>query len=257
MSALLASVLIASLLGSLHCAGMCGGLVAFWAGADGSHGRSRLAAPLAYNGGRLAVYVALGAIAGSIGAAVDLAGAAAGLQRTAAILAGALMVAWGSATLLQVLGVRLDWLRAPAFLHRAVSRVVGRLRGRPPVVRALAMGVVTAVLPCGWLYAFVITAAGAGSTGWGAAVMLTFWAGTVPVLVGLGAGIRTLAAPLRRHLPAITAIAIVVVGILSISGRIGVDVRAGERPVVRDPAAAAEHVHGLDPDGQPCCHDER
>lgn len=255
MSALLASVLIASLLGSLHCAGMCGGLVAFWAGADGSRGRGGVAAPLAYNGGRLFVYLALGAVAGGIGAAVDIAGAAAGLQRAAAILAGGLMVVWGSLTLLEVAGVRMTWLRAPAALHRMTSRVVGRLRGRPPVVRALAMGVVTAVLPCGWLYAFVITAAGAGSAAWGAAVMLAFWAGTVPVLVGLGAGIRTLAAPLRRHLPAITAVAIVAVGLLSITGRIGVDVRAADRPVVHDPAAAASHVHRLDPDGQPCCHE--
>ena len=51
--ALCGAVLGASLLGSLHCAGMCGGLVAFAAGA-GAEGprRARFARHVAYHGGR-------------------------------------------------------------------------------------------------------------------------------------------------------------------------------------------------------------
>ena len=47
----LSAVFGASLLGSLHCAGMCGGFVAFYSGADGSGGRLRLLSHGAYSGG--------------------------------------------------------------------------------------------------------------------------------------------------------------------------------------------------------------
>ena len=41
MTALLVTVLAASLVGSLHCVGMCGPFVAFYSGADGSSGVRR------------------------------------------------------------------------------------------------------------------------------------------------------------------------------------------------------------------------
>ena len=45
-----------------------------------------------------------------------------------------------------------------------------------------------------------VTAAGAGSAAGGVAVMLAFWAGTVPALLGLGLGLGTaLGGRLRRH----------------------------------------------------------
>ncbi|GMV40843.1 MAG: hypothetical protein AMXMBFR64_25590 [Myxococcales bacterium] len=241
MSALIGSVTIASILGSLHCMGMCGGLVAFWAGTDRSRGRARLGGLVAYNGARASIYVTLGLVAGGIGAAVDVAGEAAGLQRAAAVLAGSTMVAWGVIALLRVLGVRLGSLGVPDGLRRATTRVIGALRGHHPVLRAAAMGLLTAILPCGWLYAFVITAAGAGSALGGAAVMAAFWAGTLPVLVGLGAGLQAVSAPLRRHLPAVTAVALVVVGLLSIVGRAGIEM----------PSARASHTASV-PSDAPC-----
>ena len=69
MTALIATVLGASLLGSAHCAGMCGGFVAFYAGGAASlRGRAAWSCHLAYNGGRLAAYATLGGAAGLLGA---------------------------------------------------------------------------------------------------------------------------------------------------------------------------------------------
>jgi sulfite exporter TauE/SafE len=255
VTALALTVLLASLLGSMHCMGMCGGFVAFWAGSDQSSGSSRTLGHVAYGGGRLLVYSTLGLIAGSIGAAVDLAGSAAGLQRSAAVVAGATMVVWGLFTLAQVLGVRVPRLPLPAALRALTTRAYRSLRGRPPVVRALAMGLLTAILPCGWLYAFVVTAAGTGGALAGAFVMTAFWLGTLPVMVGLGVGLQALAGPLRRHLPAVSAVAIVVVGLLSVTGRIGATAHAAPMPVASDVDEAKERVRALDPDEQ-CCHDD-
>ncbi|RMF85708.1 MAG: sulfite exporter TauE/SafE family protein, partial [Planctomycetota bacterium] len=94
MTALIAAVFVASLLGSLHCAGMCGPFVAFAVGADA--GRTGGAwRHVAYHGGRLVTYSLLGVAAGALGAALDLGGAWVGVQRTAAIVAGAIMVLFG------------------------------------------------------------------------------------------------------------------------------------------------------------------
>ena len=217
MMPLFVAVLTASLLGSLHCAGMCGGFVAFWAGGDSVGGRGQVRAHLAYNGGRLITYLGLGAVAGGVGRAIDLAGDAAGLQRAAAAMAGGLMVAWGGVALLRAFAVRLPQLPLPAFLQTAYGRVLQRLRGKPPLVRAAVIGLASTLLPCGWLYAFAVTAAGSGSWQGGAATMAAFWLGTLPVLVGIGAVVHRAAGPLRRHLPALTAFCVLAVGLVALT----------------------------------------
>ena len=67
MTAILAAVLAASLVGSLHCAGMCGPFLAFVVGAGPSAagGPSALRLQVAYHAARGLGYALLGAAAGS------------------------------------------------------------------------------------------------------------------------------------------------------------------------------------------------
>lgn len=218
MVTLLGSILASSLLGSPHCAAMCGGFACFYARDRG--GRRPWLAPLAYHGGRLASYLLLGALAGALGAGVDAAGRFAGLARPAAVLAGTLMVAWGTATLLRAWGRRIPGASL-GFAHRLLRRALQRLERRPPALRAAALGLLTTLLPCGWLYVFVATAGGTGAPVPGALVMAVFWLGTVPVLAGLGAAVQQLSGPLRRRLPVLTAAVLVLIGLLTAAGRIG------------------------------------
>jgi len=217
---LLLTVFVASVVGSLHCIGMCGPFVAFYSGADGSGGARRLLSHAAYSGGRLLTYTAFGLAAGAVGAALDVAGSLAGLQRVAAIIAGVTMILWGVFALLQIRGVRI-------FKHGSgKGRIAGVLRrgfslvsNKPPVVRAGVVGLLSGFLPCGWLWAFVVSAAGTGSSLKGAAVMTAFWAGTVPALLAVGLGAQLVSAPLRRHVPALTALLLVGLGLYAILGR--------------------------------------
>jgi sulfite exporter TauE/SafE len=238
MTLLLWTVFTTSLLGSVHCAAMCGPLVTFYAGSE--RGPST---HLAYNGGRLLAYAALGAIAGGIGAAVDLAGDAAQVQGVAALLAGGFIVVWGGLALLRALGVRIPWARTDA----APPERLIKLRRKPPVARAGLLGLLSAALPCGWLYAFVAAAAGTGSALAGAAVMATFWLGTVPMLLGLGVAARRIARLLGHRLPAVTAALLIVVGLAAIFTRapmIG-QAHAASAAASDDPTAAIE---------EPSCH---
>lgn len=248
MTALLATVLAASLAGSLHCVGMCGPFVAFYAGGDASRAARRFLSHATYSAGRLAAYTALGLAAGAIGAVLDLAGSLAGFQRVAAVVAGAVMIAWGGLALLRLRGVRVLPIRAgsAAWLQRAF-RVVA---DRPPMLRAAAVGLLSGLLPCGWLWAFLVAAAGTGSALAGAAVMVAFWLGTVPALVAVGLGAQLLAAPLRRHLPAVTAVLLVALGVFAIVSRPASVARA----VAAHEHAAATAVPA--PGGDHACCDE-
>jgi sulfite exporter TauE/SafE len=248
MSTLFVGVFVASLLGSLHCVGMCGGFVAFYSGADGSAGARRLASHAAYSGGRLLAYALLGVAAGSIGAALDLAGSLAGFQRAAAVVAGVVMVVWGILALLRIGGVRIFAHRTGSTISRWLARGISLVGDRPPVVRAAAVGLLSGVLPCGWLWAFVVTAAGTGSAMAGAAVMAAFWAGTVPALLALGLGAQLAGIPLRRHIPALTALILVALGLYAIIGRPTTVLAAVERH-----RHAAEVPSSDDP--PPCCGD--
>ena len=209
-------VLVASLLGSVHCAGMCGGFVCFYAGDKGSGA----AAHAAYNAGRLASYLLLGLVAGISGAALDRAGTLAGISRGAALVSGALMVTWGLTTLLTARGVRLPRIDGRLGARNPLGGLLARVRGRPAVVRAAATGLLTTLLPCGWLYAFVAAAAGTGSVGGALSTMAVFWLGTLPMMVAAGYGIQRVAGPFRARLPVVTASAVVVMGLLSMAGKL-------------------------------------
>lgn len=248
MIALAGSVFVAGLLGSAHCAGMCGSFACLASGGDASRGPHALRSSAGYNLGRLASYATLGAIAGAAGAGLDRAGSIAGLARPAAIVAGILLILWGAASLLSALGVRVPVLDIPPALATRIARAVRAVQERPPMVRSLAVGALSAALPCGWLYAFVATSSAAGSVVGGMAVMIAFWLGTLPMMVAVGMGAQRLLGPFRRRLPVLTASMLVILGLLTVSGRLGAPMAHGaHRPAVdagaTDTAAA---VHSLE-----------
>lgn len=257
MTALIAAVFIASLLGSMHCAGMCGAFVAFAVNNDGKPQASRAALNAAYNTGRLMTYVLLGAIAGSLGAALDLGASMLGLQRGAAIAAGAMMIAFGVVAIARSSGVRLPRIPVPLVLQRVVSSGHRIAFDLPPIARATVVGLLTTLLPCGWLYAFAITAAGTGSPVLGGLTMAVFWLGTLPVLLALGVGVQALSGALRKHLPLATSLLIVVVGLWTIVGRTTMPALATKSTDV--PVSiqhATQRVLLIDAEELPCCHDE-
>jgi sulfite exporter TauE/SafE len=240
--ALAASVLLASLLGSPHCAGMCGGFVAFY---SGGLDRGRWGPHVAYNGGRLVSYTLLGAIAGTIGAGVDHVGVLAGVGRVAGLLAGLVMVVWGAGTLLAAMGVAVRQPTAPAALKRSLLVALKAVHSQPPAVRGLVMGLVTTLIPCGWLYAFVTLAAGTSGALAGAATMAVFWLGTLPMMAGLGLAAQGAFGPLRRRLPVLTAALLLGVGLFTVANKLRpMPPMAHHMPGMTMPTAAPQGMHG-------------
>lgn len=216
----LLAIAVASALGSLHCAGMCGGISAC-VGACVSAGpdATRLAASrrvIVYHGARLVGYVALGGVAGLLGAGIDGFGRAAlGFANVAGIAMGLVLLWLAFRQLRPAPGPRLVQLRA-----RAPVPLLTRWLPRGDTSGAAAVGLLTAVLPCGWLWSFAALAASRADVGGGAAVMAAMWIGTVPALVTLGVGSAWLGRKLGRHAPRITAAILVALALASISGRL-------------------------------------
>jgi sulfite exporter TauE/SafE len=199
---MLLAILVAGLTGSLHCAAMCGPFA-------GLAGRQAW-----YAVGRLGAYLVLGLIAGALGAAIDLAGELAAIGRVAMIVAGAVILAWG------VLGL------ARALRARRGSSAAGptgpmlyAIRRRRPGLRAALIGAATPLLPCGWLWAFVVVAAGTATLWGGAGVMAALWLGSTPALLGAGLTMRALARRIGPRLPVVTASLQIAIGIAALALR--------------------------------------
>lgn len=212
------AVLAASLIGSPHCAGMCGGFVAFCS----AKAARPFSAQAGYNGGRLLSYIGLGVTAGLAGVQIDHWGAFTGLQQCSAVLTGALLIYWGLRSLFA------KPLRQPAFTPYSPNKIPAALFSRllrnddagSWPLRSFCIGALSVFLPCGWLYGFVALAAGSGSPLNGALLMSAFWLGSLPILTSVGLVFETAGAKLQRLAPQLTAILLIAAGMASLSGRI-------------------------------------
>jgi uncharacterized protein len=236
-------ILSASLLGSLHCAGMCGGFAAFYAG-----GSQRVFWPhVAYNGGRLITYAALGAVSGLIGQSLDLAGSnVVGFQRVTAVLVGVLMIFWGVRAFIRKSdALFFDGSQSGfgKFLGRILAATLKKDSANSPSRKALVIGLLSTLLPCGFLYGFAALAAASGTPVKGMLVMAFFWAGTVPVMATMGGVIAALSSRLRSHVPRVIAILLILAGFFSLSKHVN--------------ASPGKHGHSATPSaevGAKACH---
>jgi sulfite exporter TauE/SafE len=220
-----AAIFVASLLGSLHCVGMCGGFVAMVAGTGANEG-GRAAAMIAYQSTRGLTYVLLGALAGLLGAGIERGGALLGIQQIAGPLMGVALIVLAIRSLAsrRPSGESLIVLRGPAARVGVVAKArlaLARSLRERGARAAAAAGLLTALLPCGWLWAYLLFAAGTGTPLAGAIAMLVFWLGTIPALLGVGLLAGQLSRRLGRHAPRVTAVLMLTLGLLALAGKLG------------------------------------
>ncbi len=235
-------VLVGGLLGSAHCLGMCGAF-ALLIGAPARSWPNNLARQLVYSAGRIFTYAALGAAVGYGGLRIaDGLGRWVNVPAAVAIAAGVLLVFQGLVAT-GMLGRGMSWLRrvlsiqSPAGsgtgpgLGCLVGGMVGAfLRDRRWSSVFLA-GVLTGLLPCGLVYAFAAFAASTSDPLLGAATMVAFGAGTVPMMVLAGTGAQLLSLTSRQRMLTIAAWCVVFTGALSIARGVSF-LQIGDEPQV-------------------------
>ncbi len=184
LEAVLAAAFVAGLSGGAHCAAMCGGIVGAVCGRRGDGGGTRWRYAFAYNAGRITSYTVAGALVGVLGQA--------GLWIRGGAFAQQLLLAAAGASLivlaLYVAGVT-PLMRtvetAGSMLWRRIQPYSHCFLPVDSLPRALGLGLVWGWLPCGMVYAVLLTALATGNVLHGALVMLAFGTGTLPNLMAL------------------------------------------------------------------------
>jgi sulfite exporter TauE/SafE len=209
-----------SLLGGLHCAGMCGGFIgALQMNRPPSASPARIAA--GYHLGRLISYCAAGALVGLIGGSLYAADVLP-LQVLLLVAGSLMLVAIGAA----MFG-RVRWLKRIEPFGAWVWRVVGPLARRvyPPrsAGQSFAAGLAWGWIPCGMVYAALPLALLAGGPAQGALVMLAFGLGTLPNLavvdvITVHAASARPAGTLARIRPLLRPLAGTVIIVFAVSG---------------------------------------
>jgi len=191
----LLAALLAGLLGGVHCVGMCGGIVvAFSFRADGAKPPFRL--HLAYNLGRVLSYTLFGALAGALGASLNLLEIRP-LQLVLYVLAQGVMILLG----LYLAGWNrwvLVFEKAGGALWSRLQPLFKKLLPAKTLPGALLAGMAWGWLPCGLVYSVLVAALAAGSATSGAALMLAFSLGTLPNLLGMAFFARQLQPFMQR-----------------------------------------------------------
>jgi sulfite exporter TauE/SafE len=176
-------------LGSLHCAAMCGPLQLMVPLPPGGPGRV-VAGRLVYQLGRLGTYVLLGAVAGLLGKSVLLIG----VQRWLSLGLGVAILA--GFFLSKRVAVSLPAVRLVGWLKTAMS---GQLQRRTFGSLAL-LGALNGLLPCGLVYTALAAAVTTGSASGAILFMGLFGAGTVPLMLAISLSGRILPLEWRMRL---------------------------------------------------------
>jgi sulfite exporter TauE/SafE len=188
-------VFLVGLAGSVHCVGMCGGIVSAFSMAPafpvpvvsqaGPGAADAVARTMAYNIGRIASYGMAGALAGGLAGGVRTLAGLSSLQVGGYWLANAMLVALG----LYLMGAWAGLARLETLgqgLWRTLRPLMSHIMPLDSPLKLLALGALWGWLPCGMVYSVLLTATLAGSAAAGAAVMLAFGLGTLPMLLALG-----------------------------------------------------------------------
>ncbi|MGE3727251.1 MAG: sulfite exporter TauE/SafE family protein [Candidatus Sericytochromatia bacterium] len=162
-------VFVASLFGSMHCLGMCGAIVSVI--------KPTPAGVASYHLGRLLGYLSLGALAGLAGGQL--------LAQQRPLIAG--FAALWLAGMFIWLGVKV-WreqsfhLNLPAPVQKLAQTLMGSALQKRGALSGLTIGLSSVLLPCGWLYMFILGAVATQNIWLGALFLTAFWLGTLPIL---------------------------------------------------------------------------
>lgn len=208
-------LLVAALIGTPHCLGMCGGLAV----AGGGRGLEQAAWHL----GRISTYATLGALAGALGHTLPGPQWAGGVGMVLLVIFAAALA---------------GFVPEPAVRWPGLAKLGAWLAQKRGLLARFGFGATTGLLPCGLLYTALAVPVGLADPLKGALGMALFGIGTVPAMVVATTGLRRVVAarPWARKLLA--------AGVLA-SGLWTLNMRHAHSADVAD--GGEDHV--------PACHD--
>lgn len=207
MITILLSALVLGLLGSFHCAGMCGP-IAIALPLHGNTIPQKIFGGALYNIGRTITYGIMGAVFGAIGQGLQLIG----FQQKVSVIMGALMIISVLFPALFRNQYRMDksWISAVGKLKKQI----GKMFSIRSFQSLFFIGMLNGLLPCGLVYMAIAGAIGTGGVVQGSLYMILFGLGTIPMLLAISLAGNVLSMTVRNRINKLIPVLVVIVGIL-------------------------------------------
>jgi plastocyanin domain-containing protein/sulfite exporter TauE/SafE/copper chaperone CopZ len=192
---------VVGMLTSIHCVGMCGGIMLTQSISSEKKNKIQTLMPaILYNAGRVTSYTIIGGVVGALGSVLSLSlNVKAGLQ----IVSGLFMIIMGlnmtGFSLFRKFNIKLPWSSC-------------KLKKKPKT--PFLVGILNGLMPCGPLQTMQLYALGTGSAAAGALSMFLFSLGTVPLMLVFGAISGFLSKGYTKQLLKFSGILVIVLGLI-------------------------------------------
>lgn len=207
--AILLSALVLGLMGSFHCAGMCGP-IAIALPLHGNTVPQKIFGGTLYNVGRTITYGIMGAIFGLLGQGIQMIG----VQQKISVIMGVVMI-------ISVLFPAL--FKNQYRMDKSMFSFVGKLKkriGEMFSIRSFSslffIGMLNGLLPCGLVYMAIAGAIGTGNAAEGTIYMILFGLGTIPMMLSISLAGNFMSRAIIRKINKLIPVMVVVVGLLFI-----------------------------------------
>jgi len=206
---ILISAFVIGLMGSFHCAGMCGP-IAIALPLHGNTIPQKIFGGALYNIGRTITYGIMGAIFGLLGQGIQMIG----FQQKVSVIMGVVMI-------ISVIFPAL--FKYQYSMDKSWFSMVGKLKksiGQLFAIRSFSslffIGLLNGLLPCGLVYMAIAGAIGMGNVTEGSLYMILFGLGTIPMLLAISLAGNILSLAVRKKINKLIPVLVVVVGLLFI-----------------------------------------
>lgn len=198
------SVLAASILGSWHCVGMCGGLI--------TASTHSIKTTISYHLSRLFGYVLLGFLSSILGAFFVLKSNHT-LSNAAFILISVYFIFLGISLMF---GKSTTLHFKSKYIETILSKLLKNQIKEKSIFYAGCIGFFSVFLPCGWLYLFVLASVQIKNPLIAASTLGLFWLGTLPALLISPLIIQKFLNPIRKYLPRFSGLILILLGIITL-----------------------------------------
>ena len=240
---LLAATLFSSVVGSMHCVGMCSPFAMLAMGPTNRQStRTERATRLAsYHVGRLTTYLTLGGCVALLNSTLTRLIGNASVAQAVGWCVGILMIGMGTMRLVASVTMQNEAVSHSIWTQVWTKQVISMRKhyaGWNIPTAAFSWGLTSTLLPCGWLYFFVLAAAAAPTSAMTIAIMFAFWLGTLPLLSVAAWSWTSMSPRLKALSQPIAAICIIGFGAYTLMGRSNIDLSSMARPVTSSTTAS-------------------
>ena len=214
---ILLSALMLGLVGSFHCAGMCGP-IALAIPLNNKSWFSKINGSLIYNIGRAITYALMGAAFGLLGKGLVVAG----FQKWVSIIMGLIMVT--SVLFPSLYKNRFDFDKSVFSFVGNLKIKLGVLLKKKAYSSLLLIGLLNGLLPCGLVYMALAGAIATTNSLSGAAFMFVFGIGTLPMLFAISILSNSLNLKLRSKMTKVIPAVVFFIGVLFILRGLGLGI---------------------------------